>query len=238
VDVTQWDDQYVGDYGDRLASINEVTHHMVIVGYLDYGAKAPAILDVGCGNERLLQMLADFGFDTYVGIDWSAQAIRQAESLSIPHTKFEVANMDGWETANRFDAVVLNESLYYSAVEPRVMFERSLGWWTEDGIAIVSMFRNLGSRYIWSRIQSTGVEQVAACAVKEDATGKVWEVRAYRPAASAKYPPDGIRLCPCARGARTPASNRGAASRLPAPRGSGGCGVLGSLPVWHPLPSR
>ena len=101
--------------GTDLDSINEVTHHMVIVGYLAYGTKEPTILDVGCGQGRLLQLLADSGFTNYLGIDWSRQAIEYAESLSIPHTRFEVANMDHWDTTERFDAVVLNESLYYSS---------------------------------------------------------------------------------------------------------------------------
>jgi 2-polyprenyl-3-methyl-5-hydroxy-6-metoxy-1,4-benzoquinol methylase len=181
VGVKQWDAQYAGDYGDRLGSINEVTHHMVIVGYLAYGKKEPTILDVGCGQGRLLQLLADFGFTSYLGVDWSGQAIEYAESLSIPHTRFEIANMDHWDTTERFDAVVLNESLYYSATDPRVMFERAIGWLAEDGIIVVSMFRNFGSRYIWSRLQSDGVEQLAACAVKDGTTRKVWDVKAWRP---------------------------------------------------------
>ena len=181
VAVSQWDAQYAGDYGDRLGSVNEVTHHMVIVGYLAYGAKTPTVLDVGCGHGRFVQLLNGFGFSKYVGIDWSAEAIEQAQSLSIPQTQFEVADMDHWDTSDRFDAVVLNESLYYSAVDPRQLFDRTLGWLAEDGIVIVSMFRNFGSRYIWSEIQSDGVEQLAACEVKDNTTGKVWDVKALRP---------------------------------------------------------
>jgi SAM-dependent methyltransferase len=181
VGVNQWDAQYAGDYGDRLASISEVSRHMVILGYLAYGAKEPMVLDVGCGHGRLLQLLADFGFAKYVGVDWSNKAVEQAQSLSIPHTRFEVADMDHWDTAERFDAVLLNESLYYSAVDPREMFERAIGWLAEDGIVIVSMFRGFGSRYIWSRVESVAVEQLAACAVKDGTTGKVWDVKALRP---------------------------------------------------------
>ena len=179
--MSQWDAQYAGDYGDRLGSINEVTHQMVIVGYLAYGAKKPAVLDVGCGHGRFLQLLEPFGFSKYVGIDWSAEAIERARSLSIPLTQFEVADMDGWDTSERFDAIVLNESLYYSAVDPRQLFERTLGWLTEDGIVIVSMFRNFGSRYVWSQVQSVEVEELAACEVKDNTTGKVWDVKALRP---------------------------------------------------------
>jgi SAM-dependent methyltransferase len=181
VGVSQWNAQYAGDYGRRLGAVNEVTHHMVIVGYLAYGAKAPGVLDVGCGHGRFLQLLSGFGFSKYVGIDWSAEAIEQARSLSIPNTRLEVADMDHWETSDRFDAVVLNESLYYSADDPRQLFERALGWLTEDGIVIVSMFRNFGSRYIWSEIRSDGVEELAACEVKDNTTGKVWDVKALRP---------------------------------------------------------
>ncbi len=179
--MNQWDTQYASDYADRLGSINEVTHHMVILGYLAYAAREPMVLDVGCGHGRLLQLLADFGFAKYVGVDWSGQAVEQARSLSIPNTLFEVADMDHWNTNERFDAVVLNESLYYSAVDPREMFERAIGWLTEDGVLIVSMFRGLGSRYMWSRIQSAAVDQLAACAVKDGTTGKVWDVKALRP---------------------------------------------------------
>ena len=180
VSVKQWDAQYAaGDYGERLDSISHVAHHMVILGYLAYGAKEPKVLDVGCGYGRLLQLLAGLSFAEYVGVDWSGQAVQQARSLSIPHTRFEVADMDRWDTTERFDAVVLNECLYYS-VDPREMFERALGWLAEDGVVIVSMFRGLGARYVWSLVQSAAVEQLAACAVKDGMTGGVWDVKALQ----------------------------------------------------------
>ncbi len=181
VNVNQWDAEYSeGDYAERLDTITHVAHHAVILGYLSYGAKEPKVLDVGCGHGRLLQLLAGLGFGEYVGVDWSAQGIERARSLSIPHTRFEVADMNHWETTERFDAVVLNNCLSY-AVDPPQMFERTLGWLTEDGFVVVAMYRGLGARYIWSRINSASVEQVAACAVKDDGTGAVWDVKVFRP---------------------------------------------------------
>ena len=88
--------------------------------------------------------------------------------------------MNYWDTTERFDAVVLNNCLSY-ADDPRVMFERTLGWLADDGVVIVAMYRGLGSRYIWSLLESAPVEQVAACAVKDDGTGAVWDVKALRP---------------------------------------------------------
>ena len=88
--------------------------------------------------------------------------------------------MNHWDTTERFDAVVLNNCLSYSA-DPRDMFERALGWLTEEGVVIVSMYRGLGGRYIWSQVHSSAVDQVAACAVKDVRTGAVWDVKALRP---------------------------------------------------------
>jgi 2-polyprenyl-3-methyl-5-hydroxy-6-metoxy-1,4-benzoquinol methylase len=180
VDANQWDAQYAGDYAGGLDSIGNVPHHMVIAGYLTCAARdQPKILDIGCGHGRLLQLLAGLGFAEYLGVEWSAEAVEQARSLSIPQSRFDVADMDRWDTSERFDAIVLNESLTYS-VDPRQMLERTLGWLAPNGIVIVSMFRGLGTRYIWSRVRSSCVEQLAACTVKDDASGGTWDVKVLR----------------------------------------------------------
>jgi SAM-dependent methyltransferase len=181
VTVNQWDAEYSdGDYTERLDTITHVAHHAVILGYLSYGAKKPKVLDIGCGHGRLLQLLAGLGFAEYVGVDWSSEGIERARSLLIPGTRFEAADMNHWDTTERFDAIVLNNCLSY-ADDPSETFERTLGWLAEDGLVIVAMYRGLGARYIWSRIESAPVEQVAACAVKDYGTGAVWDVKALRP---------------------------------------------------------
>ena len=136
VSVNQWDAEYAADdYTERLDRVFHVAHHAVILGYLTYGSKKPTVLDVGCGHGRLLRLLVGLGFAEYVGVDWSSQAVERARSLSIPHTRFEVADMDEWDTTERFDAIVLNNSLSYS-IDPREMFERALGWLAEDGFIV------------------------------------------------------------------------------------------------------
>ena len=88
--------------------------------------------------------------------------------------------MDYWETTERFDAVVLNNCLGYSA-DPSKMFERALGWLSDEGVAIVAMYRGLGAHYLWSRVETAAVEKLAGCSVKDDRTGAVWDVKALRP---------------------------------------------------------
>jgi len=177
VSVTQWDAQYAdGDYAERLDAVRQVPHHMVILGYLTYGAKEPRVLEIGCGHGRFVQLLASVDFDEYVGVDWSDHAVQRARLLSISHARFEVGDMDHWDTSERFDVIVLDECLYYS-VDPCKMFERALGWLTVDGVVIVSMFRSFGARYIWSQILSPAVEALAACAVKDAMERGIWDVK-------------------------------------------------------------
>lgn len=181
VSVDKWDTEYSeGDYIERLDTITHVAHHAIILGYLTYGAREPMILDIGCGHGRLLQLLAGIDYAEYLGVDWSKEGIEHARSLMIPRTRFEVADMNQWDTAQRFDAVVLNNCLSY-ADDPRAMFERTLAWLTADGRVIVAMYRGLGARYIWSGIMASQVDQVAACAVQDDGTGAVWDVKVLRP---------------------------------------------------------
>ena len=178
--ASEWDADYAAGKWEGLDSITEVAHYMLILGYLDYAVPQARILDVGCGHGRLLRLLARFGFAAYLGIDISSEAVEQARALSVPGTRFEVVDMNRWDTDERFDVVLFNESLYY-AEDPRRVFERAVGWLAEEGIAIVSTFRQSpGSRRIWTAVESVSPEVVAGCSVTDDATGYTWDVRVMR----------------------------------------------------------
>jgi len=178
--ASEWDADYAAGNWEGLDSITEVAHYMLILGYLDYAVQPARLLDVGCGHGRLLRLLARFGFGGYLGVDISSEAVERARALSVPGTRFEVVDMNRWDTGERFDAVLFNESLYY-AQDPRRVFERAVGWLAEDGIVIVSTFRQSpGSRKIWSAVESVVTEPLAGCSVTDDATGYTWDVRVMR----------------------------------------------------------
>ena len=85
--------------------------------------------------------------------------------------------MNLWDTTERFGVVVLNESLYYSE-NPRDLFERAVSWLSEEGVVIVSIFRQLaGSRRVWSQVEAVPTKPLAACSVTGDTTGYTWDIR-------------------------------------------------------------
>lgn len=152
---------------------------MVALGYLSFGVSHPSVLDVGCGHGRLLQLLEPLGFKEYVGVDYSAEAIRRAESLSIANTRFEVADFEAWDTLARFDVVMLHECLYY-ARDPRRVLERALAWLTSDGVLVLSMFSNPHATRIWTTLENVPVSCLGWTTVTDRYTGNVWDVKALQ----------------------------------------------------------
>ena len=154
---------------------------MLILGYLDYAPPPVRLLDVGCGHGRLLQLLARFGFGEYLGVDISAEAIERARALSVPDTRFEVVDMNRWETAERFDAILFNESLYYAerpAPGLRAGDRLALRGRHRDRVDLSSILRkqeDLVGRGV--RLHS---RPVARSSVTDDATGYTWDVRVMR----------------------------------------------------------
>jgi 2-polyprenyl-3-methyl-5-hydroxy-6-metoxy-1,4-benzoquinol methylase len=165
---------------DFLYSIEEIGHYMIVAGYLFYLRPNPAILDVGCGQGRLFALLqATVNYRSYLGIDISPAAIRQAEQLRQDgNSAFEAADFEEWQPAGRFDAIVFNESIYYSE-RPREVLNRYGRYLNDDGALIVSIHEHFGYEQIWNRI--AGDFHIKAGDRVENRRGQVWDVRLLQP---------------------------------------------------------
>jgi 2-polyprenyl-6-hydroxyphenyl methylase/3-demethylubiquinone-9 3-methyltransferase len=181
--VDQWNDEYRSGDWEYLGSISEIAHYMVVAGYVSYSGAAPNILDVGCGSGRLFQLLERFGFESYLGIDFSSEAIAAANSLATEAARFEIADFLTWEPSRSFDAVIFNESLYY-APDPEELLRRGLRWLSPGGFVIVSMYRHGGVSRIWSSIDANPEIEVVEATTMQNAQRLEWDVKALRPVAA------------------------------------------------------
>ena len=146
-----WDHQYREGAWESLDSIDELGHYMVIAGYIHYLCVSPTVLDVGCGPGRLGELLEAFTCKSYLGIDLSPEAIKQARLRATTRARFRVADLNEWNPPGRFSAIVFCESLNY-ATRPASTLARYARALEPCGVLIVSLYRHTNHGRIWSNV--------------------------------------------------------------------------------------
>lgn len=172
-----WDAQWRDGDWDYLVSEDELARYAVIAGYLRAMSPAPSVLDVGCGHGQLLAVLGDGALGAYHGIDISSEAIDQAREKAPAGASFEVADLTRWQASERYDAVVINEVLYYVS-DPVAEIGRYLGRVKAGGVLIISMFRHGNTRLIWGRL-ARNFRLIDACEVR-NRLGEVVDIKLVR----------------------------------------------------------
>jgi SAM-dependent methyltransferase len=145
--AARWDEQYRSGRWDFLAGSDELARFGVLVAYLQRLAPGGAVLDVGCGEGVLAELLRPLGYRRFVGVDVAAAAIERAARRADERTTFVAADAERWEPPGRFDAVVLNECVYYFEA-PLATVERLARHLAPGGVMLVSAFATLRSRAV------------------------------------------------------------------------------------------
>lgn len=174
----QWEEQYRSGHWSYLDSASEVARYMVIVGYVQQFCRNPAVLDVGCGHGRLLELLQPYPYRSYLGIDHSVECVEQAKSPARRDARFEQVDFEEFVPADRYDAIIFNESIYY-APRPAALLRQYARALTSDGIMIVSMCQNRWQRSIWTKLESAG--EILHSTAMTSEKNLTWHIRVLRP---------------------------------------------------------
>lgn len=150
-DQGAWDRQYAEGRWSLMGDPIEAPRYGALAAMLRVGSLVRSVLDVGCGDGLLRRALGPGEAPRYVGVDLSREAIERARPHCTPGDELVVADAEHWEPAAAFDAVVLNECLYYFR-RPIESLERYLAARSAGGILLVSMFATPRSRAIRRRI--------------------------------------------------------------------------------------
>lgn len=177
-----WDDSFAEGHWDFLDSPEQRARHYAIAGILAERLPRPGgrVLDAGCGLATLYPLLRGRASE-YVGLDASAEALKKAAAayggepgVRFAHEAFERFGDGG------FDAVVLNEVLYYYPLsQTRKVFAHALARLRPGGTLVVSMNRNLKGRLVW-RLLERAAPAEQGIRVQNLRTGSYWTVKAYR----------------------------------------------------------
>jgi SAM-dependent methyltransferase len=139
-DRDRWNYQYKAGRWNGLAALNELSRFSVILGYAQHLKPGGKILELGAGEGVLQQRFNPDKYSLYVATDVSDAAIAHAKQFENEKTFFEVADINTYVPNERFDAVIINEAIYYG-VSVRKVLDRYSPFLKTDGIFIISINR-------------------------------------------------------------------------------------------------
>ena len=172
----QWETQYAGGEWERLRKVDELPHYSAIAGYVSHYADCGRVLDVGCGEGILQEVLGRGRYKRYLGIDLALDAIRKASRKQDDGTTFEQADAASYIPREDFDSMVFNEILYYFD-EPLDLMARYAPWLASGGTTIVSMVVDRKSLRIWKMLERTHAPEAEVLVENRTAS---WVVKTYR----------------------------------------------------------
>jgi SAM-dependent methyltransferase len=146
-----WEAQYANGGWEFMRGLDELARYSVIAGYLHHLKPGGSVLDVGSGEGLLADHLRPFGYSRYLGVDLSEAAVRQAAVRTDAKTSFIAADAESYTPPERWDAVVLNECVYYFN-DPLGTVRRYESLLEEGGVFIVSTFRSRRADVIVRRL--------------------------------------------------------------------------------------
>ena len=172
----RWNAEYSKGGWDWLRNLDELAHHAILAGYFRRLKPNGAVLDVGCGDGVLLDLIRG-SYSRYLGIDFAA-AIRLAEAHTDAQTAFQTADMNEFSTAERFDAIIFNESAYYhhNAVAGMRHYETMLA---SGGVFLISMHGKERNDAIWTLLDERYA--VADAVTVRNQSGVTWTAKVLVP---------------------------------------------------------
>lgn len=176
-----WDKQYQDGVWDFLDSTGELPNYMVTVGYVQHFAKSlpdePRILDIGCGHGNLAELLSDYGWKSYLGVDVSAEALRRAESRGLKNAEYKIADFDHWQPSGEFDFIIATGAILY-AKDPAALLKRYSASLSEKGVFVISLWRYGHNGVIWQNIEKQF--DILDSAVVTNQKREIWDVKVLR----------------------------------------------------------
>ena len=147
-----WENEYQGGTWELLHQSGELPRYSVVIAFVDRFARRGSILDVGCGEGILFEKLRPYGLSSYLGIDLSEVAISRCSAAESDSVRFLAADAESYRPESTFDAIVMNECLYYfeKPIEVALAYRSALA---EKGVLVVSQFLSRRSSAISRRLR-------------------------------------------------------------------------------------
>lgn len=173
------DTEYRSGIWNYLEGLSEQPRHMVALGYIIGLSGSPRVLDVGCGTGMFLELGKHFSLSAYHGIDLSEAAILRArrrfrgQDTRFP-IRFEVADLETYESEERYDVILFQESLPYVR-DPVAVLNRYQSLLSPQGVFLISLCYNWWQNPLLERVTLTYRTRHSAEVINEE--GLTWQIR-------------------------------------------------------------
>ena len=177
----RWNKQYKSGRWDSLQSEKEAIRYQKIIDLMkDYAPANPSVLDIGCGDGVLTMRMKDMPYSHFLGIDFSSVSIQKANDHNFKNASFKTADAISFKPDRNFDVIVFNEAFYYiHDTEKQAVLDRMLGHLNDDGILIISIYRE--GTGCWEYFKdNTGLKEVSFETVKTNEELRYWKIGGYQ----------------------------------------------------------
>jgi SAM-dependent methyltransferase len=171
------DAEYRSGNWDHFFGPDELARHELLLELIYAHSPRPSLLDLGCGSGRLAAMVSPARLSAYLGVDISAEGLRRARALQLPHGRFELGDFETWRPVEAFDVITFNECLGYARhpAETAASVSRHL---KPGGVLIVSHFRWGNHEAIWRSLDKVFI--VVAARTASNHKGQIWDLKSLR----------------------------------------------------------
>lgn len=186
VPASAFDQEFCAGHWQLLDSAEEHVRYTAVAALIRSHHSKSKLLDAGCGSGRLFTHFQPNELASYHGVDFSAEAIRQARA-ALPLTAIlEQGNLETWIPSTRYDVIVINEVIGYFH-DPAATLVRLAGALEPEGILAVSLYQWGNAAAIWRRL-NRHFKTLQATAVTTPHGKKTWDLRLLMPITGAPAP--------------------------------------------------
>ena len=147
-----WEKEWSEGRWDYLAHESEAARYGVMAGLARSFAPQGRVLDVGCGEGLLLDLLPPSSLSGYVGVDLALAALVRARSRhGGDQVAFVNADASCFAARGQFDLIIFNEVLYCFP-QPLGVLEHYRPHLAPGGLFLVSMYHSLRNRLLFKSI--------------------------------------------------------------------------------------
>jgi SAM-dependent methyltransferase len=177
----RWNHQFEKGRWDNLRDPVELERIELVANLVKkYTRQQPRVLEMGSGEGFFRQLFQPNDFSEFIGSDLADVAIERAnKQFGDAKTRFYAVDMNDFAPEGRFDAIVVNEAIYYANDVAALIRRFARHHLNEGGIFIITVHKKYKHEAeLWENILSVTQEIDAAHISNEWSR---WDIKVLKP---------------------------------------------------------